>query len=139
MNYENTLNLGECETWMKFYEEIMKLKEQTVSFIKKVKSEGKTIIGYAASTKGNTILNVFGLDCSMIDAIADRNPLKWGLKAVGSNIPIISEEEMRKKHPDYLFVLAWGFIKEFTERESEYLQRGGKMIVTSPRFLIIEK
>jgi hypothetical protein len=73
----------------------------------------------------------------MIDAIAERSHYKWGLKTVGTNIPIVSEEEMREKHPDYLLVLPWHFINEFKQRESIYLSKGGKFIVPCPQFKII--
>ena len=95
------------------------LKKQVVNFIKTEKAKGKTIFAYAASTKGNTLLQYFGLDNTLIDAVADRSSFKWGLKTVGTNIPIISEDEMRKRQPDYLLILAWHFISEFKEREKE--------------------
>ena len=121
----------------KFYKQILDLREQTVSFIKKAKADGKTVWGYGASTKGNTLLQWFGLDNTMIDAIAERNPHKFGLKTVGSNIPILSEEEMRKVSPDYLLVLPWHFISEFRCREKKFLEKGGKFIVPCPKFEII--
>ena len=100
---------------------------------------GKKIWGYGASTKGNTLLQWFGLDASFIDGIAERSPAKYGLKTVGTNIPIYSEDEMRKAKPDYLLILPWHFISEFKEREKEFFDRGGKFIVPCPRFEIIEK
>mgnify|MGYP003343688824 FL=1 len=125
------------EPYMKFWNEINKLKDDTVNFIKKVKSEGKTVWGYGASTKGNTLLQWFGLDNELIDGIAERSPYKFGLKTVGTNIPIFSEEEMRKSNPDYLLVLPWHFINEFKEREKDYLKSGGHFIVPCPKFEII--
>ena len=137
LEYEKTLNLDHILTWITFFERINKLKEQTVHFIKSAKELGKTIMGYGASTKGNTTLQFFGLDNTIISAIADRSPYKHGLRTVGTDIPIISEEEMRKNQPDYLLILPFHFIKEFKERESEYLKKGGKFIVISPKFEII--
>jgi hypothetical protein len=81
----------------------------------------------------------FGLDDTLIDAIAERSPYKFGLKTIGTNIPIISEEEMRKINPDYMLVLPWHFISEFISRENEYLTNGGKFIVPCPQFEIIGK
>ena len=72
-------------------------------------------------------------------AISDRNPEKWGKLTSGSNIPIISEKESRTKSPDYYFVLAWHFIENFLERENEFLNKGGKLIVPLPEFKIYEK
>lgn len=125
--------------YMEFWENIKQLKEETVSFIKLVKSEGKTVWGYGASTKGNTLLQWFELDHTLIDGIAERSPYKFGLKTVGTNIPIYSEDEMRKVNPDYMLVLPWHFINEFIERERNYLNNGGKFIVPCPKFEIIGK
>ena len=98
---------------------------------------GKTIWGYGASTKGNTLLQYFGLDHTLIDGMAERSQYKWGLKTVGTNIPIFSEDEMRKAKPDYLLVLPWHFINEFKKREEEYLKGGGQFIVPCPAFKVI--
>lgn len=136
VGYERLLHI-DSEVWMEFFTDILALKETTVSFIKQAKAEGKTVYGYGASTKGNTLLQFFGLDHTLIDGIAERSPYKWGLKTVGTNIPIVSEEEMRGKQPDYLLVLPWHFISEFKKRESDYLRKGGKFIVPCPQFKII--
>jgi hypothetical protein len=135
--YEKSLNLSSTETWNIFMKDIDDLKLKVVNFIKQAKQEGKTIWGYGASTKGNTLLQYFGLDYTMIDAIAERSSYKWGLKTVGTNIPIKSEADMRIEQPDYLLVLPWHFISEFIKREKNYLAKGGKFIVPCPSFKII--
>ena len=138
LQYEESLKLDSVDTWVDFYNRINELKEKTVSFIKSEKEKGKKIWGYGASTKGNTLLQYFGLDHTLIDGIAERSPYKFGLKTVGTNIPIYSEQEMRDQKPDYLLVLPWHFINEFVERESDFLKNGGKFIVPCPKFEIIE-
>lgn len=137
LSHEKQLKLDSPKTYLDFYKKSEKLKNQTVAFIQKERKEGKTIWGYGASTKGNTLLQWFGLNNKLIDAIAERSPAKYGLRTIGTNIPIKSEEEMRKAQPDYLLVLPWHFIKEFKNRESEYLAKGGKFIVPCPKFEII--
>ena len=139
LEWESNLKLDQVDTWLAFYDRIEKLKQKTVDFIKEEKAKGKIICGYGASTKGNTLLQYFGLDDTLIDAIAERSPYKFGLKTIGTNIPIISEEEMRKLNPDYMLVLPWHFISEFITREDEYLTNGGKFIVPCPEFEIIGK
>ena len=139
LEWESGLKLDQVETWLEFYDRIEQLKEQTVNFIKQAKADGKVICGYGASTKGNTLLQYFGLENTLIDAIAERSHYKFGLKTIGTNIPIISEEEMRQLNPDYMLVLPWHFISEFIVREDEYLTNGGKFIVPCPRFEIIGK
>lgn len=136
LEYEKTLNLDKEDTWINFYKNIQILKTKTINFIKEEKLKGKKIWAYGASTKGNTLLQYFELDNSLIDGIAERNPLKFGLKTIGTNIPIFSEEDMRKAKPDYLLILPWQFIREFTLREENYLKGGGKFIVPCPKFYI---
>ena len=137
LEYEKTLKLDSEETWINFFKDINELKDKTVKFIKDEKEKGKIIWGYGASTKGNTLLQYFGLDNTLIDGIAERSFYKWGLNTVGTNIPIYSEDDMRKANPDYLLVLPWHFINEFKDRESDFLKRGGKFIVPCPKFEII--
>jgi SAM-dependent methyltransferase len=137
LQYEKTLGLDKVETWVNFYHKINELKEKTVKFIKQEKANGKKIWSYGASTKGNTTLQYFGLDNTLIDGIAERSVYKWGLKTIGTNIPIYSEEEMRQAKPDYLLILPWHFISEFIEREKDYLASGGKFIVPCPKFEVI--
>lgn len=140
LNYEKTnFDISKPEVWEVFSQRINTLKSQTVDFIKSEKAKGKIICGYGASTKGNTLLQWFGLDYTLIDAIAEKSQYKFGLKTIGTNIPILSEEEVRKMKPDYMLVLPWHFIKEFVEREDAYLQSGGKLIVPCPEFKIYEK
>lgn len=137
LDYEKTLKLDEVATWTKFYEDINLLGNKIRSFITKAKEDGKIVGAYGASTKGNTLLQYFSLNNTLIDFIAERSEYKFGLRTVGTNIPIISEEEMRLRKPDYLLVLPWHFINEFVERERGFLEAGGKFIVPCPQFLII--
>jgi SAM-dependent methyltransferase len=139
IKWEKGLKLDKEEIWLDFYNRIEALKKETVDFIKAEKAKGKIICGYGASTKGNTLLQYFGLDNTLIDAIAERSPYKFGLKTIGTNIPILSEEDVREMNPDYMLILPWHFISEFIKREDEFLSKGGKFIVPCPNFQIIEK
>ncbi len=140
LEYESRhYDLSNSDLWDKFQNDIENLRKQTVDFIKEEKAKGKIICGYGASTKGNTLLQWFGLDHTLIDAIAERSPYKFGMKTIGTNIPILSEEEVRAMKPDYMLVLPWHFISEFIQREDEYLTNGGKFIVPCPKFEIISK
>jgi 2-polyprenyl-3-methyl-5-hydroxy-6-metoxy-1,4-benzoquinol methylase len=139
IKWEKGLKLDKEEIWLDFYNRIEALKKETVDFIKAEKAKGKVICGYGASTKGNTLLQYFGLDNTLIDAIAERSHYKFGLKTIGTNIPILSEEDVRAMNPDYMLILPWHFISEFIKREDEFLSKGGKFIVPCPNFQIIEK
>ena len=136
LEYEKTLKLNDPETYTNFFSEVCELKEKTVDFIKREVAAGKRIWGYGASTKGNTLLQWYGLNSEYIEAIAERSIYKFGLQTIATNIPILPEDEMRENPPDYLLILPWHFVKEFSIREKEFIEGGGKFIVPCPKFLI---
>ncbi|MDH5385840.1 MAG: class I SAM-dependent methyltransferase [Candidatus Aminicenantes bacterium] len=135
--YEKRMRLNDYRTYDAFAKRISNLRAKTYDFIKKEVEKGKKVYVYGASTKGNTILQFYNLDNKLIKAAAERNPEKWGKKTIGTMIPIISEEQARRERADYFLILPWHFIKEFKEREKDYLNAGGKFIVPLPKFEII--
>lgn len=137
--YEDMLGLKNPQTYIDFHKKASALRDQTLAFMKAEKAKGKKIWAYGASTKGNTLLQWYGIDHTLVDGIAERQPMKYGLKTVGSNISIASDEDMRRANPDYLLVLPWHFIESFVRREREFLERGGKFILPCPYFEIIGK
>lgn len=123
--------------WERFGRRVAELRADVVHCIIEARGRGQTVYGYGASTKGNTLLQYFGLDHTMIDAIAERQPGKVGLRTVGTDIPIVSEDDMRAARPDYLLMLPWHFVGEFRKREAAYLAAGGRFILPCPRFEIV--
>jgi hypothetical protein len=134
---EFELKLDTPEPYRNFADAAEKIRHDLPELLLRLMGSGKKIYGYGASTKGNVILQYCGLSTAYVTAIADRNPAKWGGSTVGSNIPIISEDEMRAAKPDYLLVLPWHFLEEFKLREKEFLARGGKFIVPIPSVQIV--
>jgi 2-polyprenyl-3-methyl-5-hydroxy-6-metoxy-1,4-benzoquinol methylase len=122
-----------------FQERVNVHKEQLVGLLKKLKAEGKRIHVYGASTKGNTILQWCGIDNRLVDVAAERNADKYGARTLGSDIPIVSEEESRRARPDYYLVLPWHFRDEFVEREKELISTGVGMIFPLPTIEIVRK
>ena len=138
LQYETTSwNITDEKLWTDFGANIWSLKAQVLDFLNQAKAEGKKVYGYGASTKGNTLLQLFGITPDLLTAIAERSPYKFGLQTVGTNIPICSEEEMRAANPDYLLVLPWHFIDEFVKREQDFIAKGGKLVVPCPTFQVI--
>jgi len=137
--FEKELKLSSKKTYKAFVSRTLALKKKLYNFIKNENKKGKKTYVYGASTKGNILLQFFNLNNRLIKAAADRNPDKWGKKTIGSSIPIISEEQARKEHPDYFLILPWHFLREFLQREKDYLRAGGKFIVPLPEFKIISK
>ncbi len=122
---------------MAFAKRLEDNRKKCVDFIRDEVAKGKKVCVYGASTKGNVILQYYGLDNKLITAAAERSPEKWGKYTIGSWIPIISEEEARKANPDYFLVLPWAFFDEFYVREKDWRSRGGKFIVPLPEFRVV--
>jgi NDP-4-keto-2,6-dideoxyhexose 3-C-methyltransferase len=125
------------ENILDFGRRIQENRDRCVDFIKQEVADGKTVYVYGASTKGNVILQYFGLDNKLITAASERSPEKWGKYTIGSWIPIVSEEEARRAQPDYFLVLPWAFFNEFYEREKTWREKGGRFIVPLPDFRIV--
>ena len=123
----------------KFVTRVKNNRTRTVNFIKKQINKGKKIFLYGASTKGNTVLQYYGLNNKTIPYAAEKTPFKWGKYTIGTGIKIISEKEAKEYKPDFFFVTPWGFIKEFIVREKKWLKNGGKFILPFPKMKIIGK
>ncbi len=135
---EFDLELDTDKPYMRFQERINLQKEKLYSLLKQLKEEGKKIHIYGASTKGNTILQWCSIDYRIIDYAAERNPDKYGAKTLGTDIPIISEEESRAMKPDYYLVLPWHFKEEFLEREKEMIEQGTGFIFPLPEVYVVK-
>ena len=123
---------------LNFVKRVKKNKKMTVNFIKKMSKIGKKIFLYGASTKGNTLLQYYGLTNKEIPYAAERSKTKWGKYTIGSGVKIISEENARKLNPDYFFVMPYGFINEFLIREKNWLKKGGKFLLPYPKLKIVK-
>ncbi len=134
---EFDLELDTDKPYKNFQDRINVHKDELNTLLKTLKKEGKSIHIYGASTKGNTILQWCGIDHRIIDYAAERNPDKYGAITLGTDIPIISEEESRAMKPDYYLVLPWHFKKEFVEREAETIRNGTKLIFPLPTVEVI--
>lgn len=125
------------EPFIEFKKKTEEHKKKIIEFLKQAKSEGKVVIGYGASTKGNIILHYCGITEELLPFIAEVNKDKFGSFTPGTLIPIISEEDAKKKHPDYLFVLPWHFKSFIVKKETGYLKSGGKIVFPLPKIEIV--
>jgi len=128
---ERFANLAQIHTYTEFGDRVRRIGGRLYAYIESERERNNEISVYGASTKGNTLLQVFGLDRRLIRSAAERNPEKWGKYTVGTWIPIISEAEARAHASDFL-VLPWHFLDEIQIRERDFLSRGGKLIVPLP-------
>ncbi|MFA6318891.1 MAG: class I SAM-dependent methyltransferase [Elusimicrobiota bacterium] len=120
-------------------ERITRHREDILGFLRKARAEGKTVLGYGASTKGNIVLNHCGVTKDLLPAICDTNTEKHGLVTPGTRIPIISKEEARRRKPDFFLVLIWHFRKEVLQDERDYIMAGGTMAFDLPRLHVVDK
>ena len=134
---EFNLALDTDVPYRKFKENLERNRNDLLFFINQERGKGKTIFVYGASTKGNVLLQYCGLTERLIPVAAERNPRKWGARTLGSNIPIVSEEEARAMKPDYFLVLPYHFLDEMMEREKEFIGRGGRFIVPVPTVKVV--
>lgn len=134
---EFNMALDTDEPYRHFQDRINVHREALNNLLRKIKKEGKRIHVYGASTKGNTILQWCGIDHRIIDVAAERNPDKYGAHTLGTDIPIVSEEDSRALNPDFYLVLPWHFRDEFLRRERATLERGVGMIFPLPNVEIV--
>ena len=122
----------DLKTYQDFDLRLQKTRRDLRTLLETLKSDGKKVWVYGASTKGNTILQYCGIGSDLVEAAADSNPFKFGKHLIGSDIPIKNEEELRQARPDYLLVLPYSFVEGFMKRETELLRGGTRFIVPLP-------
>lgn len=121
-----------------FEEKVKETKRKILEFFITAKRQGKSIAGYGAPGKGNTLLNYCGIRQDFIDYTVDRNPYKQGKYTPGTHIPILPPERIRETKPDYIFILPWNLKDEIVKQLSYVKEWGGKFVVPIPEVTIIE-
>lgn len=137
-------------TYADCYTRMVSDRSRLVHFLQEEVRSGKKVWIYGASTKGNVLLQWYGLDPGyqptgreglwkrgLVVAAADRSPEKWGKVTAGTGIPIVSEDEFRREKPDYALVMPYAFRDEFMRREKDWLSQGGKFIFPLPRLEVV--
>jgi hypothetical protein len=137
LRQEDELELETVQPYLEFAERVTKHKKEIIELIDSLIADGKKVIGYGASTKGNVLLQYCNFSENQIPFIAEVNEEKFGTYTPGTLIPIISEAEAKKMNPDYFFVLPWHFKNNILAREQEFLAEGGKFIFPLPKIEIV--
>ncbi|MEJ7691764.1 class I SAM-dependent methyltransferase [Daejeonella sp.] len=137
LKQEEEMGLDTPKPYRDFEERVFRHRKNLMDLINALVADGKKIIGYGASTKGNVLLQFCGLTHKEIPYIAEVNPDKFGSFTPGTNIPIISEAEAKEMKPDYFLVLPWHFKDNILAREKDYIASGGKFIFPLPEIEII--
>jgi 2-polyprenyl-3-methyl-5-hydroxy-6-metoxy-1,4-benzoquinol methylase len=134
---EKQKGLGDLETYLNFSRKVQETKRKLLSFLIQVKMDGKTIVGYGAAAKGNTLLNYCGIRTDFIDYTCDRSPHKQGKFLPGTHIPIYSPDKIAETKPDYVLILPWNLKEEVTQQLSYIREWGGKFVVPIPEVEIL--
>lgn len=129
---EKKMRLNEPEVYQMFYRNICDLKQKVTDHIRQENDDGNLVVGLGGSTKGNVLLQFFELNKTLLPYISDRNPEKVGLRTLGTDFEIISEERARELKPSCMLVLIWFFKEEIIQREYEYLKAGGQLLFPMP-------
>jgi len=131
--HEIRRGLANVDHYLEFGEKVKAAKRDLLDFLIRAKRGGKSIVGYGAPAKGNTLLNYCGIRTDFIDYTVDKNPYKQGRFLPGSHIPIKAPEEIPKTKPDYVLILPWNLADEITEQMSTIRTWDGKFVIPIPK------
>jgi SAM-dependent methyltransferase len=137
LQQETNFSLDSPTPYRRFEERVFEHRADLQRLIQMLVDDGKRVVGYGASTKGNVLLQFCKFGPQHLNAIAEVNPDKFGTWTPGTHIPIISEAEAHAMSPDYFLVLPWHFKEVIIQREKDYLAAGGKIIFPLPEIEIV--
>jgi SAM-dependent methyltransferase len=133
---EDAVGLRKLDCYDAFAQKVQNTKRQLLQCLIRAKEGGKSIVGYGAPGKGNTLLNYCGIGNDFLDYTVDRNPYKQGRFTPGTHIPIYPPEKIRETRPDYLLILPWNLRCEIMQQMAFIREWGGQFIVPIPEAMI---
>lgn len=137
-NREISSRITDIATYARFSENVCATKRDLLEFLIGVKRAGKSVVGYGAPAKGNTLLNYCGIRNDFLDYTVDRSPHKQGRFLPGTRIPVRSPEEIRATKPDFLLILPWNLANEIMEQMSHIREWGGRFVVPIPQVKVLD-
>jgi len=136
IDQERKAGLDRLETYARFVDQVRATKRKLLSFLIEAKSQEKSVAGYGAPGKGNTLLNYCGIRTDFLDYTVDRNPYKHGKYLPGTHIPIFPPEKIAETKPDYVLILPWNLKEEITAQLAYIRDWGGQLVVPIPELSI---
>jgi hypothetical protein len=136
---ETKLKLQDAQTYRDYFGKIEDLARRVNAYVDEQIARGGKVFGLGASTKGNVLLQFFGISKDKMPYISERNPDKVGLRTLGTDFELISEDAARKLAPASMLVLPWYFKKEIVEREQQYIRQGGTLLFPMPYAHVVTK
>ena len=135
---EIAFGIAELKTYLGFSEQVKRIKRKLLEFLIDAKASGKTIVGYGAPAKGNTLLNYCGIRGDFIDYTVDRSPHKQGKFLPGTHIPVYAPEKIRETRPDYVLILPWNIKDEIVAQIADIRSWGGRFVVPIPEVRVLD-
>jgi hypothetical protein len=126
------------EAYSTFREQVKETKRALLAFLTAAKRDGKTVVGYGAPGKGNTLLNYCGIRTDFLDYTVDRNPYKHGLALPGTHIPIFPPDKIAETRPDFVLILPWNLKVEIIEQLAYVRQWGARFVIPIPEVEVLE-
>jgi SAM-dependent methyltransferase len=134
---ESDQGLDRVETFQHFAGEIARRKDVLMSFLERLRRSGKRVAGYGASGRANTIIQYCGISSAHMEYMIDDASAKWGFYTPGSHFEIRPRDALETETPDYLLVLAWGYLNEIAEKCKRYLDSGGRLLTPLPEVRVM--
>ena len=128
----------DTRVYARFAEQVKETKRKLLSFLIEVKRQGKTVVGYGAPAKGNTLLNYCGIGNDFIDYTVDLSPHKQGLYLPGTHLPILPPERINETKPDYVLILPWNLKDEVMGQMAHIREWGGQFVVPIPELKVYQ-
>jgi len=135
---ETAAGLARTSTYRDFASRVRETKRRLLRFLIEAKEAGKSVVGYGAPAKGNTLLNYCGIRTDLLDYTVDRSPYKQGLYLPGSHIPIHHPDRIRQTKPDYVLILPWNLREEIMGQLADIREWGGRFVVPIPEVTVYE-
>lgn len=133
LNSEAEAGMTRAAFYADFQIKADRVKNDFLAFLIGAKCAGKTVVGYGAAAKGNTLLNYAGVRPDLLSYVVDRNPAKQDKFMPGSRIPIVAEEKLKQTRPDYVVILPWNLQAEVVEQLAYIREWGGQFMVAVPK------
>ena len=138
LDREFAAGVTDLDYYRSFQARVIRTKHKLLEFLVDAKAAGRSIVGYGAPGKGNTLLNYAGVRQDFLDYVVDRNPYKHGRFLPGTHIPIFDVDRIAETRPDYLLILPWNLRREITEQTAYIREWGGRHVVPIPEVQVIE-
>jgi methylation protein EvaC len=135
--YEDELGLGNIATYRRFRARVEQSRDDLMQLLQELRSQGKTVAGYGATSKSTTVTNYCGITPELVSFISDTTPIKQGKLSPGAHIPVVPYERFTATSPEYALLFAWNHAEEIFAKERSFRENGGRFILYVPTVHVV--